>query len=196
MTDDAFKKLMVRITWGHVIVFLLVAVVATWIRGIGPEVFLGWIILILLIPLLLLTAYGVRQAYLGVGALFVALVLLGASFLHKNTWSVDQSQLLEWAIGVVAFAIWLFAWDARKQRTSLAVGNAAGFLVLLALLMYAALVAVYGSSVATGVKGLLGLAAVGGLYDLAGERWKIPLSIAAIVAIGTLLFKLSTEGLI
>jgi len=194
MSDAAFTRLMVKIAWGHAIVFLLVAIAATWLYGLAPEIVLVWTVLALLLPLMLLTAYGVRQAFLGVGALFVASVLLAAAFLHRNTWSVEQSQLLEWTIGAAALAVWLFAWDARKQRSYPAVGHAAGLLALAALLAYAVLAAVYGSPAVTNVKGILGLAVVVALYDLAEERWKVPVSIAALIAGVVLVATLVAEG--
>lgn len=190
---EPIKQTLVKWAWIQVIFLLVVSFVATWIRGWEPEVVLGWILLVPLCILMLCTAYQIRQAFLGAGVLLVAIALLCASFLHGESWSVGRSDLLEWSVGAAAFAAWLFAWDARTHKTDRRVSAAAGLLAVLGLIIYAALALLLGPETVTRPGGLLSLAIIGALADLAEGRWKWAAAIAAVMASGVLLATILTK---
>lgn len=190
---DGFRRLLIGIAWGLVILLFLAALVATWFLGLGPVIVLGWIVVVLGSALILFVAYDVRKTFLGAGTLLFAVILFGASFFHEEGWSVDASQLQVWGIGAVAFAVWVIAWDTLKHRIYPFVTNAAGVLAFSGCLIYGLLVVAYGNSVVANPKGLLSIAVIGGLYGLTKKPWKNLVSVAALFAAAMLLLNIIKE---
>lgn len=192
--DDKFKRFLVKIAWIHVVIFLVMGLVATWFQGLRPEIILSWIVFPFLCALMLLTAYDVRRTILVVGLFLLAGLLVGASFLHDENWSVGPGQLQDWAIGAVGFAAWLLVWDKRKQGTYPFVAQAAGILAFAGLFLYGVLVLAFGTRAVANPKGLLSIAIMGGLYVLAEKPWKKRGAFAAFFAAGALLLKIIIDG--
>ncbi|MRR18181.1 MAG: hypothetical protein EG826_17195 [Deltaproteobacteria bacterium] len=191
--DQSSRKFIIKLAWGQAVFFLVLALVATFILGLSTELIIGWIALVLLIIIGLLAAYGVHKLYLSLGAILVAAILLAAFFLHQETWAVKSSRLLEWSIAAAAFAVWILAFDKRTQAIYPFLAHLAGLITLLSLLAYAAIALIYGLAPVTGTKGLLSLAIIFAFYKMAGQQWKIPLSIAALIAMGILIARAAKE---
>ena len=188
--NDNFRKLLVKIAWWQAVLFGLTALGATWIRGIGPNIILGWILVIFLCALSLFCAYGIRKTFLGIGALCVAAVLLIASIFPDKFWAVEAGQLQTWAIGSVACAIWFFAWDLKQHRIYPSIARAAGLIGFSGFVIYAVSISICGPTVAYGRKGLLGLAILAALYSLAEGPGKKVMSLGALVALVALLLEI------
>lgn len=194
MNDDkSSKQFIIRLAWGQAVFFLLLALAATIILGLSPLLVIGWIVLVLLVTIGVLAAYGVHKLYLSLGAILVAAILLTAFFMHEETWGVKASHLLEWSIAAAAFAVWILAFDKRTQAVYPFLAHLAGLITLLSLLAYAAIALIYGLAPAAGTKGLLSLAIIFAFYKMAGQQWKIPLSIAALIAMGILIARAAKE---
>ncbi len=149
--------------------------------------------MVLLMAIGVLGAYGVHKFILSLGAILVALILLTASFMHQETWVVKPERLQEWSIAAAALAFWIFAFDKRTLGIYPFIAHLAGLITLLSLLAYAAITLIYGLTLTTGIKGLLCLAIIFAFYKMAGQQWKIPLSIAALIAMGILIAKVAKE---
>ncbi len=194
MNDDkSSRQFFIKLAWGQAVFFLVLALAATFILGLSTELIIGWIALVLLMITGVLAAYGVRKLFLSLGAIIVAVILLTASFMHQETWVVKSSHLREWSIAAVALAVWILAFDKRTQAIYPFLAHLAGLITLLSLLAYAAVTLIYGLAPATGMKGLLSLAIIFAFYKMAGPRWKIPLSIAALIAMGILIARVAKE---
>lgn len=194
MNDDkSSRQFIIKLAWGQAVFFLLLALAATFILGLSTELIIGWIVLVLLMAIGVLAAYGVRKLFLSLGAILVAVILLTASFMHQETWAVKAGHLREWSIAAAAFAVWILAFDKRTQAIYPFLAHLAGIITLLSLLAYAAVTLIYGLAPATGTKGLLSLVIIFAFYKMAGPRWKIPLSIAALIAIGILIARAAKE---
>jgi hypothetical protein len=193
--DDGSRRFIIRLAWGHVAFFFVIALVATFFRGLRPEVLFGWIVLVYLCTLMLLVAYGVRKVFLGVAAFVLAAMFYGATFFHEEGWSVATIQLQDWAIGAAAFAVGVLAYDAKKRRTIPYVTDAAGVLAGLSLLTYGVIVGESDLSFAGSPKGIISLVVIMGLYGLTDKRWRNVLAIAALLPMTMLLIKTYEAGL-
>lgn len=194
--EDGSRRFMIRLAWGMIIFYFVGALVATWFRGLGPEVLFGWIILVYLGALTLLVAYDARKTLLGVGTLLLAAIFFGTSFFHEEGWSVNASQLQYWGIGSAACAVGVLAYDAKKNRASPFVADVAGVFTFLGLFIYGFIVHEHGLSVVAGTKGVLSSVVIVGLYSLTDKRWRNILAIAALFPIIMLLIKSYEAGLL
>lgn len=190
MTSGRNRRFLVRFVWTQIAVFFMAATVATYFYGRLPEVAIGWIALIILSLLCLCAVYGAsKKIQAGFAFGLTALFVVAPAIWHDG-WTVDRSDLLDVAVGTAAFAVWVLAHDARANEPSPLVGHVAGAVTAAMLVLVAAMLA---SAASTGqldlLRLMLALAILSAAYELSGPKWKIPLSITALIAMVILVIK-------
>lgn len=195
MTVDRNGKFLVRFVWAQIAVFFVVAAVATYFHGRRPELAFGWIALVILSLLSLCAVYGVSKRIQAGFAFSLAALFVVASARWHDGWAIGQSDLLELAVGAAAFAVWILAHDVQTNEVSSVVGHVAGGLTAAMLLLVATMCV---SAVSTGqidlLRLMLALAILSAAYELSSPKWKVPLSIAALIAMVIIVVKVAPSA--
>lgn len=192
--DSEFRDFVIQITWWSIMLLVLVALVATWVRGISPEIILTWVLVVFIGALSLLIAYSARKAILAIGAFGLTLLFLLGAYLHQEGWFVQASQFIDWAIASAFFAIGLLAWDAKEQQILPDMARIAALSGFFGCVAYAILIDVFGQTFVFSTANLLALALLGGLYGLAEGPGKKLISMSALMPAVVLLLKSYEEG--
>ncbi|MGC2354394.1 MAG: hypothetical protein WA496_13430 [Candidatus Udaeobacter sp.] len=165
-----------------VIALIFVAIFPSAPRVAGIVILAG-----LTVAIVLVQKISLRK--IGFVSLFVACVTAIVATLWREGWPVEPDEISKWAVGIGAVGVMLIVSNKKTGQPNTLFQNCVGALALLLLVTAGGLVIVLGAAttVATPL-GLVALEGVGALVEMAGEKWKVRLALAALFPIGAMVF--------
>jgi hypothetical protein len=184
--QEAAYRYFVRLNQLFALALFVIALIFVAIFPTGPRI-AGLIILAgLTVVTLLWERISVRR--IGFAALAVAgITAIVTRFAHEG-WPVEPDEIAKWAVGIGAIGVALIVTNKKSGEPNRRFENIVGTLALVSLLSVAGLVAVFGGAgTVANPAGLVALEALGAMAEMAGEKWKMRLALAALFPIAALL---------
>ena len=188
MSDETSHRLYRRTAWILAAIWLAVALIAVLLIK-TPAAYAGFLIVTILCLLMVLTGSGASPRVVGFGILMLAAVIAIVAEFAGPDWPMDGAALATLAVTAGAFGVGQVFWSRRHGAPEPWIENWAGWVALAGLLGFAVAAALVRLDYVTSPTALVGVEAIAALAELAGKRWMVRLSLAAIVAAVALLSK-------
>lgn len=192
MSDEPSHRLYRRTAWILAAVWFAVALIAVLLFK-TPAAYAGFAIVTILCLLMVLTGSGASPRVVGFGILMLAAVIAIVAEFAGPDWPMDGAALATLAVTAGAFGVGQVFWSRRHGAPEPWIENWAGWMALAGLLGFAVAAVLVRLDYVTSPTALVGVEGVAALAELAGKRWMVRLSLAAIVAAVTLLSSLRPE---